>query len=100
MSLYLLEIQLDPSTPEKQAQIMEQVEQVVKNNGTPTSQLVAGPWASIENPTLFFVVEIQDLNQTMPEVIALYTAGLIRDTRMRPIMDYEGAKAAMAKAQG
>jgi hypothetical protein len=35
----------------------------------------------------------------MPEIIELYNAGLILDTRQRPIMEWEGAKAAAAKVQ-
>jgi hypothetical protein len=78
---------------------MERVEQVVKERGTPTA-LVAGPWASLENPTVLFVFENPDLNQSLPATMELYNAGLISDIRMRPIMDWEGAKAAAAKAQG
>ena len=99
MSLYLVETRLDASTPEKRTQIMERVEQVVKAGGTPTARLVAGPWASMENPTLFFVLENPDLNRSMPEIMELFSAGLISDTRMRPIMDWEGTKAATAKVQ-
>ena len=100
MSLYLVEIRVDVSTPEKRAQIMERVEQVVKEGGTPTARLVAGPWACMENPTVIFVLENPDLNLTMPAIIELYNAGLISDSRMRPIMDWEGLKAAAAKVQG
>jgi len=99
MSLYLYELRLDPSTAEKRTQIMERVEQVVKAGGTPTGRLVAGPWASLENPTLYFVFEVTDLNQTMPATMELYSAGLISDMRMRPVMDWASAKAA-ATAQG
>jgi len=100
MSLYLAEVRLDASTPENRAQRMERVEQVVKAGGTPTFRLVAGPWASMENPTLFFVFENPDLNQSMPAIMELFDAGLISDIRMRPIMDWEGLKAAAAKVQG
>jgi hypothetical protein len=100
MSLDLVEIRLDASTPEKRTQIVERVEQVVKAGRTPTQRLVAGPWASLENPTLFVVFDNPDLNQTMPEIMELYSAGIISDTRIRPIMDWEAAKAAAAKAQG
>jgi hypothetical protein len=54
----------------------------------------------MENPTVLFVLENPDLNLTMPAIIELYNAGLISDSRMRPIMDWEGLKAAAAKAQG
>ena len=50
MSLYLVEVRVDVSTPEKRAQVMERVDQVVKAGGTPTARLMAGPWASMENP--------------------------------------------------
>jgi hypothetical protein len=99
MSLFLSEIRLDASTPEKRAQIMERVEQVIKAGGSGAARLVAGPWASLENPTLFLVQEVSDLNQSMPEIMELYNAGLILDTRQRPIMEWEGAKAAAAKVQ-
>ena len=97
MALYLVEVQLDVSTPEKRAQIMEQVEQVVKNGGTPDFRLVAGPWGSLENPTLFLVTDNPDLTQSLPALIGFYNAGLIRDLRSRPIIDWEGLKAAAAK---
>jgi len=100
MSLYLVEVRVDVSTPEKRAQVMERVDQVVKAGGTPTARLMAGPWASMENPTVLFVVENPDLNQTMPAIMELYNAGLVSDTRLRPIMAWEGVKAAAAKAQG
>jgi hypothetical protein len=100
MSLYLVEVRLDVSTPEKRTKAMERVEQVVKEGGTPTARLVAGPWASMENPTVLFVLENPDLNQSMPGVIELFNAGLIIDTRVRPIMAWEGVKAAAAKAGG
>jgi hypothetical protein len=100
MSLYLYELRLDASTPDKRAQIMERVEQAVKAGGAPAGRLVAGPWASLENPTLFAVFEVSDLNQTMPGTMELYNTNLITDMRMRPIMDWEGAKAAAATAQG
>ena len=96
----IVELQLDLSTPEKREQIRERVEQVVKEGGTPTARLVAGPWASMESQTLWLVLDNPDLNQSMPEIIALYNAGLIRDTRSRPIMDWDGLKAAAEKAQG
>jgi hypothetical protein len=54
----------------------------------------------METPTVIFVLENPDLNQTMPAIMELYNAGLISDSRLRPIMDWEGAKAAAAKAQG
>ena len=98
--LYLIEIQLDLSTPEKREQVRERVEQVIKEGGSPTSRLVAGPWVSMESQTLWLVADDPDLNQTMPMTIGLYRAGLIRDTRLRPIIDWDGAKAAAAKAQG
>ena len=100
MSLFLVEIQMDVSTPEKREQVMQRLEQVVQAGGTPTGRLVAGPWVSLENPTVTLVIDNPDLDQTMPEIIGLYNAGLIRDTRIRPVMDYEKAKAAVAKAQG
>ncbi len=99
MSLYLVEIQLDLSTPEKRAQVMERVEQVIKEGGTPNSRLVAGPWASMESQTLWLVSDNPDLNAGLPMVMGLYNAGLIRDTRIRPIIDWDGLKAAAAKAQ-
>ena len=94
--LYLVEIQLDIS---KQEEVMARIEQLVKENGTPTSTLVAGPWFSMENPTMWLVAENPDLTKTMPEIISLYENGLIKDTRQRPIIDFEGVKAAAAKAQ-
>ena len=100
MSLYLVEIRIDVSTPEKRAQMMERIEQMVKDGGNPTDRLVAGPWACMENPTVLFVVENPDLNKTMPQIVGLYNAGLISDSRIRPIIDWEGVKAAVAKAQG
>ena len=97
MSLYLLEVQLNI---EKQEQVMARVEQLVKENGTPNATLMAGPWFSQENPTMWLVVENPDLNQSMPELISLYENGLIKDTRLRPMIDFDGLKAAVAKAQG
>jgi hypothetical protein len=99
MSLFLVEMRLDVSTPEKVAQITERVEQAIKAGGTPTARLVAGPWSSLENPTLFWVLENPDLSKSMPEIMELYGAGLISDQRIRPIMDWEGTKAAAAKAE-
>ena len=61
---------------------------------------MAGPWASMENPTLWIVLDSPDLNAGFPEIIGLYNAGLIRDVRLRPVSDWEGVKAAAAKAQG
>jgi hypothetical protein len=100
MSLYLWEMHLDVSTPEKRAKITERIEEVVKEGGTPTARLVAGPWASLENPTVVAVFEVPDLNQTMPATMELYDEGLINDTHMRPIITWEGAKAAAAKVRG
>jgi hypothetical protein len=100
MSLYLVEVRVEISTQEKRAKVMERIEQVVKEGGTPTARLVAGPWASMENPTVLFVFENPDLNQTMPAIMELFNEGLISDSRMRPIMDWEGVKAAAAKAGG
>jgi hypothetical protein len=51
------------------------------------------PWACMENPIVLFILENPDLNLTMPAIIELYNAGLITDSRMRPIMDWEGPKA-------
>jgi len=99
MSLYLVEIRLDVSTPEKRAQIAERVEQVVQAGGGATARLVAGPWGSLESPTLFLIQDAPDLNQTMPATMELYNAGLVSDARIRPIMDWEGVKAAAAKVQ-
>ncbi len=100
MSLYLAEIQFDLSTPEKRAQIRERVDQLVQDGGTPTARLKGGPWGSMESGTLWLVMDSPDLNAGFPEVIALYNAGLIRDTRLRPVMEWEGLKAAADKAQG
>ena len=97
MSLYLWEMHIDVSTPEKSTKITERIEEIIKEGGTPTSRLVAGPWASLENPTLIAVVEAPDLSQTMPATIELYNEGLITDMRIRPIISWEGVKAAAAK---
>ena len=51
MGLYLVEVDIDVSTPEKRAAIMERIEQVVTNKGTPTAKLVAGPFGSLNRPT-------------------------------------------------
>ena len=97
MSLYLLEVKLNI---EEQEQVMARVEQVVKEGGTPNAKLIAGPWFSQENPTMWLLVDNPDLDKSMPELISLYENGLITDTRVRPMIDFDGLKAAMAKAQG
>ena len=43
MGLYLVEVDIDVSTPDKRGEIFERIEQVVTNTGTPTAKLVAGP---------------------------------------------------------
>ena len=96
MSLYLFEVQLNI---EKQGQVMARVEQLVKENGTPNAKLITGPWFSQENPTMWLVVDNPDLDQSMPELISLYDNGLIKDTRLRPMIDFDGLKAAVAKFQ-
>lgn len=100
MGLYLVEVDLDVSTPEKRAEVFERVEQVVTNAGTPTAKLVAGPWGSLNRPTIFMVLDNPDLEQSLPEIMGLYNAGLIRDTRSQPIADWNGVKAAAEKAAG
>ena len=97
MSLYLWEMHLDVSTPEKRTKLMERIEEVVKAGGSPSGRLVAGPWASLENPTLVAVVETPDLSQSMPATMELYNEGLINNMHIRPIMTWEGAKAVAAK---
>jgi len=99
MPLYLLEMKLDVSTPQKRDAIIERIEQVVKAGGSPNARLVAGPWVSQENPTLLAVFDNPDLTKSLPARMALYNAGLVTDVRLRPIIDWEGAKAA-AKAAG
>lgn len=100
MGLYLVEVDLDVSTPEKRAEVFERVEQVVTNAGTPTSKLVAGPWGSLNRPTVYLVFDNPDQEQSLPEIMGLYNAGLIRDVRTQPITDWNGVKAAAAKVEG
>ena len=100
MGLYLVEVDLDVSTPEKRAAVFERVEQVITNAGTPTAKLVAGPWGSLNRPTIYMVFNNPDLEQSLPELMGLYNAGLIRDVRSQPITDWKGVKAAAAKVAG
>ena len=97
MGLYLVEVDIDVSTPAKRAEIFERIEQVVTNAGTPTAKLVAGPWGSLNRPTIFMVLDNPDMEQSLPEIMGLYNAGLIRDTRSHPIADWNGVKAAAEK---
>ncbi len=100
MALYLAEMDLDVSTPEKRAAIMERAEQVVKAGGTPNSKLVAGPWASHENPKLFWVFDSPDLTKSFPERMALFNGGLLKNLRINPIATWEETKAAAKAAEG
>ena len=44
------------------------------------------------------VLDNPDMEQSLPEIMELYNAGLIRDTRSQPIADWNGVKAAAEKA--
>ncbi|HVN91163.1 MAG TPA: hypothetical protein VMT61_15225 [Candidatus Binataceae bacterium] len=99
MGLYLLEMDVDASTPEKNAAIMERVEQVIKAGGTPNAKLIAGPWVSYESPKLWLVVDNPDLHKSFAARIQLYNAGLVPKVRVHPIATWEEAITA-AKAAG
>jgi hypothetical protein len=100
MALYLLEVHLDVSTPEKRAQSVARVDQIVKDGGSPNARLVAGPWGSLENPTIWAVFDNPDPLKSLPNLMTMYNAGLITDTRLRPIATWAEVKAAAEKAQG
>jgi hypothetical protein len=93
-------MRLDVSTPEKRAQNFARVDQVVKDGGTPNARLVAGPWGSLENPTIWLVADNPDPLKSLPNLMTMYNAGLITDTRVRPIATWADIKAAAAKVPG
>ncbi len=66
MALYLVEIDLDVSTPEKNAAIIERTERVIKAGGSPTAKLIAGPWVSQETPKTWWVFDNPDLLNSFP----------------------------------
>ncbi len=99
MGLYLVEVDIDVSTPEKRAAVMERIEQVVTNKGTPTAKLVAGPFGSLNRPTIYLALDNPDQLQSLPELMGLYEAGLVRDIRTEPVADWDSIKAAAAKVE-
>ncbi len=99
MGLYLVEVDIDVSTPEKRAAIMERIEEVITNKGTGTAKLVAGPFGSLHRPTVYFAFDNPDQLQSLPDIMGLYNAGLIRDVRSEAVADWDSIKAAAAKVE-
>ncbi len=100
MALYLLEMDLEVSTPEKRAAIMERADQVIKAGGTPAAKLIAGPWVSHETPKMWWVFDNPDLVKSFPARMQLYYAGLVTKIQLHPIATWEEAKAAAKAAEG
>ena len=100
MAIYLVEVDIDVSTPEKCAAVTERIEEVITNGGTPTAKLLAGPFGSLNRPTVYFAFDNPDLQQSFPELMGSYNAGLIRDIRTEPVADWDSVRAAAAEVEG
>ena len=100
MSLFLAELTLDFSTKEKRQAIVERVSEVIKEGGTATGRLVAGPWASLETSTLWVVTDIPDVGKTLEEVARFTIAGLLIERRLRPIAEWADVLEVAGKIDG
>ena len=100
MSLFLSEFMLDLSTKEKRQAVVENIGQTIKDGGTPNARIVAGPWVSLENSSVWGVLDIPDVSKTMEETAQFMVAGLLIERRLRPIANWADVPPVASKIDG
>jgi hypothetical protein len=100
MALFLDEVWIKDPDPEKFKAFVRLISQFAEDPasiGAPQIRLIAGPWASNEEPKVLFIVDIPNHSPTYQDFGPAMARGLVARRRLTPIVEWKEVERMVAR---